>query len=708
MNANAFSPLASVALHAPTPQPANSAGGASGAEGKDEFARMLDQASPPRAERSERAERNEGAANTNAVKKPSNGAEKERPADPADAGDTRSGDADADQATVKRAGPADAAAASRRAANRQAQGSKQMERMDAASLTDDTAAAAAQALVDSLAGRLQGRSDSTPEGSATDALDPTALLAGLNTPPADAAVTPNSWDASALALMAAASTGPTSATALLAQTAGAAGQDQGRLEALAGSALQAGAAKALDSRAALAGGRGAVGAPTLDSATTLDPSALATPGMNSETGLTRAGTTPVGLPTERLAAAGDPAAALESGVATAAGKLPGPDSRVAVGANPAGDRLAGGAAAGLQALRDRGAALGDPDAGNAIKLAQPAAASPTAGAGLSGAASITGTAAATAGDLERLGLSSANAGSVMAQVNGPRRDASAAQGSGADSRIGRAEARSDERGAALEALGARPLNADASALPDAARPGLRTDTRQQALAQAAELPTTLALARAEPGLIDSTLGARLGESSSVQAGSGILAGSASTAPGALAWVAPTPGGLNAAASAAPTDGRIAASPGAPDFAPQLAAHITTFVRDGMQQARLELNPAEMGPLTVQIQLDGNAARVHLAAENAQTRQALEQAMPQLAGSLRESGLTLSGGGVFEQPRQPQQQAQAGANGQGNGSRRGDDDGRRGTRSAALGAVNGLDAAATGTTRRRTGVVDLIA
>ena len=159
MNANAFSPLASVALHAPTPQPANSAGGASGAEGKDEFARMLDQATPPRAERSERAERNEGAANTNAVKKPSASAEKERPADPADAGDTRSGDADADQATVKRAGPADAAAASRRAANRQAQGSKQMERMDAASLADDTAAAAAQALVDSLAGRLQGRSD---------------------------------------------------------------------------------------------------------------------------------------------------------------------------------------------------------------------------------------------------------------------------------------------------------------------------------------------------------------------------------------------------------------------------------------------------------------------------------------------------------------------------------------------------------------------
>ena len=46
----------------------------------------------------------------------------------------------------------------------------------------------------------------------------------------------------------------------------------------------------------------------------------------------------------------------------------------------------------------------------------------------------------------------------------------------------------------------------------------------------------------------------------------------------------------------------------------------------------------------------------MAAENGLTRQALEQSMPLLAGSLREAGLTLSGGGVFEQPRQQRRRA----------------------------------------------------
>ena len=122
-------------------------------------------------------------------------------------------------------------------------------------------------------------------------------------------------------------------------------------------------------------------------------------------------------------------------------------------------------------------------------------------------------------------------------------------------------------------------------------------------------------------------------------------------PGA-ASAQPTPG-MPAAAAAAPLpEARLPAPPGHADFAPQLGAQISVFVREGLQQARLQLNPAEMGPITVQIRLDGGNAQVHLAAEHAATRQALEQAMPSLAGSLRDSGLTLTGGGVFEQPRQP--------------------------------------------------------
>ncbi|MBZ8141786.1 hypothetical protein CLD22_17995, partial [Rubrivivax gelatinosus] len=104
----------------------------------------------------------------------------------------------------------------------------------------------------------------------------------------------------------------------------------------------------------------------------------------------------------------------------------------------------------------------------------------------------------------------------------------------------------------------------------------------------------------------------------------------------------------AAATATPYAGQIAAPVGSPDFAPGLSAQVSVMLRDGMQEARLQLNPAEMGPITVQIQVEGNTAQVVMSAQQADTRQALEQALPTLAGALQEAGLTLTGGGVFEQ------------------------------------------------------------
>lgn len=126
---------------------------------------------------------------------------------------------------------------------------------------------------------------------------------------------------------------------------------------------------------------------------------------------------------------------------------------------------------------------------------------------------------------------------------------------------------------------------------------------------------------------------------------------------------PTP---QAAASALVAEARLPVPPGHAAFAASLGAQVALFVRDGVQTARLHLNPAELGPITVQIQLEGQAAQVVMAVEHAQTRTALEQALPSLAGQLREQGLTLAGGGVFEQPRDPSGQAamQGGTSGQG--------------------------------------------
>ncbi|MBT9495039.1 MAG: flagellar hook-length control protein FliK [Paucibacter sp.] len=94
------------------------------------------------------------------------------------------------------------------------------------------------------------------------------------------------------------------------------------------------------------------------------------------------------------------------------------------------------------------------------------------------------------------------------------------------------------------------------------------------------------------------------------------------------------------------------------FAPEMAARLSVLAADGVQEARLHLNPAEMGPVSVQIIVEGQMAQVSFHAEHEQTRQILEQSLPDLAAALRDSGLTLSGGGVFQQPGEQNGSAQA--------------------------------------------------
>lgn len=110
---------------------------------------------------------------------------------------------------------------------------------------------------------------------------------------------------------------------------------------------------------------------------------------------------------------------------------------------------------------------------------------------------------------------------------------------------------------------------------------------------------------------------------------------------------------------------------APEFVPRLSGELAVLARDGVQEARINVHPVELGPISVQIAVDGANAQVHLAVDNARTRDLLEQSMPTLAAALRDTGLTLTGGGVFQQSRQapqdqpaPQQPASFGGRGEG--------------------------------------------
>lgn len=98
--------------------------------------------------------------------------------------------------------------------------------------------------------------------------------------------------------------------------------------------------------------------------------------------------------------------------------------------------------------------------------------------------------------------------------------------------------------------------------------------------------------------------------------------------------------------------------GDPGFHEALATQVSVFARAGLSKAELHLNPAELGPVSVHIMMNGDQARVDFGADRAQTRQAIEAGWAELAASLQDAGFTLSGGGVSEQAQRQATERQA--------------------------------------------------
>ena len=96
----------------------------------------------------------------------------------------------------------------------------------------------------------------------------------------------------------------------------------------------------------------------------------------------------------------------------------------------------------------------------------------------------------------------------------------------------------------------------------------------------------------------------------------------------------------------------------PEFPQAMGAQLTVLAQGGVEHAELHLNPADMGPVSVQIAIEGTQARIDFGADVASTRQAIEASLPELASALRDAGLTLSGGGVSQHSRSRQDMADA--------------------------------------------------
>jgi flagellar hook-length control protein FliK len=146
---------------------------------------------------------------------------------------------------------------------------------------------------------------------------------------------------------------------------------------------------------------------------------------------------------------------------------------------------------------------------------------------------------------------------------------------------------------------------------------------------------------------------------------------AAGAVGAAASMTPS---TKAAEAAAPAVVNVPTPATAPEFPKELGVQISVLAKDGVQQAELHLNPADMGPISVQIALDGTQAQVNFGADSAATRQIIEGGLPELAAALRDAGFTLSGGGVHQQAQGRREGGDSSGNGgSGRGGASGDID-----------------------------------
>jgi flagellar hook-length control protein FliK len=89
--------------------------------------------------------------------------------------------------------------------------------------------------------------------------------------------------------------------------------------------------------------------------------------------------------------------------------------------------------------------------------------------------------------------------------------------------------------------------------------------------------------------------------------------------------------------------------GSEQWADELGTRLTWMVDRGQQSASLRLSPDNLGPLEVRISITDDKASVWFGAAHADTRAAIEQALPRLREMLGAQGLSLTDSGVFREP-----------------------------------------------------------
>jgi flagellar hook-length control protein FliK len=165
------------------------------------------------------------------------------------------------------------------------------------------------------------------------------------------------------------------------------------------------------------------------------------------------------------------------------------------------------------------------------------------------------------------------------------------------------------------------------------------------------------------------------------------------------------GGTNASqaaksGAAAYTDNALAPEVGSTDWDEALSQKVVFMSNMHQQSAELTLNPANLGPLQVTLQIADNHAHALFVSQHQEVRAAIEAALPKLRDAMEQNGIGLGSTSVSDGfARHNGQQAQDG--GRSGGSRGGYDSG-------SADNVVATTVTTSGPTRRTVGLVDTFA
>ena len=103
----------------------------------------------------------------------------------------------------------------------------------------------------------------------------------------------------------------------------------------------------------------------------------------------------------------------------------------------------------------------------------------------------------------------------------------------------------------------------------------------------------------------------------------------------------------------PVSRPIHAPVGSPAWADEIGARVVMMSESGNHTASLKLSPEHLGPLEINITVRDDKASVWFGAAHADTRAAIETALPRLREMFASQGLSLTDAGVFREPPREQ-------------------------------------------------------